>query len=59
MKRINLFCITFPTSRPINYTTSNLATYLEVALGSSKYHHKDGGISHTEIRFSSWIMAEW
>jgi hypothetical protein len=42
--------ITFLASLPINYTTSNLATYLEVALGSSKYHHQDGGIPNTGIR---------
>jgi hypothetical protein len=42
--------ITFPANLPINYTTSNLATYLEVALGSSKYHHQDSGIPNTGIR---------
>jgi hypothetical protein len=50
MKGIRLFCITFPASLHINYTTSNLATYLEVALGSSKYHHQDGCIPNTGIR---------
>jgi hypothetical protein len=50
MKGIHLFFITFPASLPINYTTSNLATYLEVALGSSNYHHQDGGIPNTGIR---------
>jgi hypothetical protein len=50
MKGIHLFFITFPASSPINYTTSNLATYLEVALGSSNYHHQDGGIPNTGIR---------
>jgi hypothetical protein len=43
--------ITFPASLPINDTTSNLATYLEVELGSTKYHHQDGGIPNTVTRF--------
>jgi hypothetical protein len=34
----------------MNYTTSNLATYLEVVLGSSKCHHQDGDITNTGIR---------
>jgi hypothetical protein len=42
--------ISFPASLPIKYTTSNLDTYLEVALESSKYHHQDGGILNTGIR---------
>jgi hypothetical protein len=50
VKGIHIFLITFPASLPINYTTSNLANYLEVALGSSKYHHQDGGIPNTGIR---------
>jgi hypothetical protein len=50
MKGIHLFCIAFPVCFPINYTTSNLATYQEVVLGSSKYHHQDGGITNTGIR---------
>jgi hypothetical protein len=33
----------------MNYTTSNLATYLEVALGSTKHHRQDGGIPNTVI----------
>jgi hypothetical protein len=41
---------TFPVSFPMNYTTSNLATYLEVVLGSSKYHHQDGDIPNTGSR---------
>jgi hypothetical protein len=55
MKGIHLFFITFPASLPINYTTSNLDTYLEVALGSSKYHHQDGGIPETGIR---WVLLD-
>jgi hypothetical protein len=50
MKGIHLFCITFPASLPIKYNTSNLATYHEVALGRSKYHHQYGGIPNTVIR---------
>jgi hypothetical protein len=39
-------------SLPINYTTSNLATYQEVALGSTECHHQDGGgIPNTGITF--------
>jgi hypothetical protein len=34
----------------MNYTTSNLATYLEVVLGREKYHHQDGDISNTGIK---------
>jgi hypothetical protein len=50
MKGIHLLFINFTDSLPINYTTSNSATYLEVALGSTKYHHQDGGIPITGIR---------
>jgi hypothetical protein len=50
MKGIHIFLLSFSAIVPIHYTTSNLATYLEVALGSSKYHHQDGGIPHTGIR---------
>jgi hypothetical protein len=60
MKGTHLFFITFPASLPMNYTTLNLATYLEVALRSSKCHHQDGGIRNTVIRLvlldhGSWI----
>jgi hypothetical protein len=50
MKGIHLFFVSFPGILPINYTTSNLATYLEVVLGSSKYHHHDGGIPNSGSR---------
>jgi hypothetical protein len=50
MKVNHLFFITFPASLPIHYTTSNSATFPEVAFGSSKYHHQDGGIPNTGIR---------
>jgi hypothetical protein len=39
-----------PNSFPMNYTTPNLATYLEVVLGSTKYHHQDGDIPNTGSR---------
>jgi hypothetical protein len=34
----------------MNYTTSRFATYLEVVLGCTKYHHQDGDIPNTGIR---------
>jgi hypothetical protein len=46
----HLFFLLFPDSLPMNYTTSNLATYLEVVLGSTQYHHQDGNIPNTGIR---------
>jgi hypothetical protein len=30
----------------MNYTTLKLSTYLEVALGKTKYHHQDRGITN-------------
>jgi hypothetical protein len=36
--------ILFQDSLTMNYTTSHLATYLEVVLGCTKYHHQDGDI---------------
>jgi hypothetical protein len=50
MTGIHLLFITFLASLPINYTTSNLATFPEVSLGSSKYHHQDGVIPILGIR---------
>jgi hypothetical protein len=38
----------------MNYTTSNLFTYLEVVLGRIKYHHQDGDI--LEIGISLVLM---
>jgi hypothetical protein len=49
MKGIHLLFINFPDSLRINYTTLKLATYLEVALGITQYHHQDGGIPNTGI----------
>jgi hypothetical protein len=53
MKGIDLFLIIFPESLPINYTTFKLATYLEEALGNTKYHHLGSGIPNT--RFMSFL----
>jgi hypothetical protein len=38
-------------SLTMNYTTSNLATYLEVVVGRKKYNHEDSDIPRTGIRF--------
>jgi hypothetical protein len=46
----HLFCILFTDSLPMNYTTSNLATYLEVVSGRTLYHHQDGYIPNKGIR---------
>jgi hypothetical protein len=48
----SLFII-FPKSLPINYTTFKLTTYLEEALGNTKYHHLGSGIPNT--RFMSFL----
>jgi hypothetical protein len=37
----------FPETLPIDYTTLKLATYLEEALGNTKYHHEDSEIPIT------------
>jgi hypothetical protein len=50
MEGIHLFFVLFQDSLIMNYTTSNLATYLEVVLGCTKYHHQDGDIPNTGIR---------
>jgi hypothetical protein len=47
MNGTHLFFIFFPESLLINSTTLKLATYLEVALGTTKYHHQDSGIPNT------------
>jgi hypothetical protein len=47
MKGIHPFFIIFQESLPINCTTLKLATYLEEALGNTKYHHQDHGIPNT------------
>jgi hypothetical protein len=42
--------ILVPNIFPMNYTISILATYLEVVLVSTKYHHQDGDIPNTGSR---------
>jgi hypothetical protein len=54
MKGTPLFFIIFRESLSIKYTTSELATYLEEALGITKYHHQDNGIPNT--RFMSVLL---
>jgi hypothetical protein len=44
MKGIDLSFISFLDSLAINYTTLELATYLEESLGITKYHHQENGI---------------
>jgi hypothetical protein len=41
--------ITFLDSLPRNYTILKSATFLEVELGSAKYHHQGGGLPYTVI----------
>jgi hypothetical protein len=45
----SIFSIIFLESFPIHYTTLKLATYLEEALGNTKYHHQDSGIPNTRF----------
>jgi hypothetical protein len=49
MKGIDLSFISFLESLAINYTTLELATYLEEALGTTKYHHQENGIPIKKI----------
>jgi hypothetical protein len=62
MDRILIFFILFLNSFTMNYTTSNLATYLEVVLGRTKYHHQDGDTRNTGIMLvlldHGWIVDE-
>jgi hypothetical protein len=46
--------ILFKDSLTMNYTTSILATYLEVVLGCTKYHHQASDIPNTGIRLVLW-----
>jgi hypothetical protein len=43
----------------MNYTTSNLAAYLEVVLGRNTYHHEDSDIPHTGIGLVLVFMVQW
>jgi hypothetical protein len=47
IKGIHPFCINFPDSLPINYTTLKQATLLEMTLGNIKYHQYNDGIIYT------------
>jgi hypothetical protein len=49
IKGIHLLFILILNSFTMNYTTSNLATYLEVVLGRTKYRHQDGDIPNKGI----------
>jgi hypothetical protein len=51
LKGNHLFTAIFCQSLPINYTTLKLATYLEVALGNTKYHHQDSDITNKRFMF--------
>jgi hypothetical protein len=50
LKGIQIFCINFSDSLPINYTTLKLITYPEVTLGKTKYNHQDDRIPNIEIK---------
>jgi hypothetical protein len=52
MEGIHLFFILFLNSLTMNYTTSNLATYLEVVLGRTKCNQQDGDTTNTWI----WLV---
>jgi hypothetical protein len=54
MKGTPLYFIIFPDNLPMNCNTLELATYLEEALGITKYHHQDNDISN--IRFMSVLL---
>jgi hypothetical protein len=62
MEGIHLLFILFLNSLTMNYTTSNLATYLEVVLGWTTYHHQDGDIPNTGIMLvlldRGWMVDE-
>jgi hypothetical protein len=49
MKGIHLSFIIIPESSAINYTSLELATYLEEAFVNTKYHHHDHGIPRTRL----------
>jgi hypothetical protein len=51
--------ILFQDSLTINCTTSNLATYLEVVLGCTKYHHKDSDIPSTQFMWLLLYHGSW
>jgi hypothetical protein len=45
-------------SLPMNYTTLKLATYLEEALGNTKYMTRTVSFQKQDLCWSSWIMAQ-
>jgi hypothetical protein len=55
MEGIHLFFILFLNSLTINHTTSRLASYLEVILGRTKYHHQDGDIANIQFM---WLLLD-
>jgi hypothetical protein len=46
---IHISLISFLGSLAIYYTTLEFATYLEEALGVTKYHHQDSGITNSGL----------
>jgi hypothetical protein len=54
MKGIHTIFLILLECLPIDYTTLELATYLEEVLGNMKYHHQDRGIPNT--RFMSALL---
>jgi hypothetical protein len=59
MEGIHLFFILFLNSLNMNYTTSNLASYLEVVLGRTKYHHQNGDITNTQFMWLLLYHGSW
>jgi hypothetical protein len=59
MEGIHLFFILFLNSLTMNYTTSNLASYLEVVLGRTNYHHQDGDIANTRFMWLLLYHGSW
>jgi hypothetical protein len=51
--------ILFLNSLTMNYTTSNLATYLQVVLGRTQYHHQDGDIPNPGIMLVVLYHGSW
>jgi hypothetical protein len=51
--------ILFQDSLTINYTTSNFATYLEVVLRCTKYHHQDSDIGNAQFMWLLLYHGSW
>jgi hypothetical protein len=43
----------------MNYTTSNLDSYLEVVLGRTTYHRQDGDIASTQFMWILLYHVSW